>query len=331
MRGGLREIGGYLELEDFGGVPYHAGSLALDSARSCLGYLAELRGIAAIALPDLMCDAVSSTCSRMGVEHRTYRVGEDLLPVYDFELGPGEWLYLADYYGTLTAEAVERACEFSSGRLVVDEVQGFFREPWAAADTFYTCRKFFGVPDGAYLATRDGARLVRELPACRSASRMGHVLGRCEDGASVHYADYALSEDRVGSNGPEAMSEITRRLLSGVNYDRVRKVREGNFAVLERMLGPTNLINIDSPVGPYAYPYLAPGSGASRGALASRGVYIPTLWPNVVSGQFGGSVARNFASEVLPLPVDQRYNVEDMEYLAAVVLETVNLQKGMQR
>ena len=41
----------------------------------------------------------------------------------------------------------------------------------------------FGVPDGAYLTTRDGAALERELPICRSLSRMLHVLGRAEDGA----------------------------------------------------------------------------------------------------------------------------------------------------
>lgn len=331
MGEGLREIGGYLELEDYGGAPYHAGSVALDSARSCLSYLVELRGITAMALPDLMCDAVSCTCDRMGVAHRAYRVGDDLLPAYDFELGPGEWFYLADYYGTLTMEAVERAYWFSGGRLVVDEVQGFFREPWARADTFFTCRKFFGVPDGAYLATRDGARLARKLPACRSAMRMAHVLGRCEDGGSPHYADYTLSEDGIGANGPEAMSEVTRRLLSGVNYGRVRAVREGNFAALDRLLGPTNLLDIGHPVGPYAYPYLAPGTGASRRELALRGVYVPTLWPNVAGERSSGPVARRFAGEVLPLPVDQRYGEKDMEYLAAVVLEAVSLQKGKQQ
>ncbi|WP_148042329.1 hypothetical protein [Paraeggerthella hongkongensis] len=51
------EIGGYLELEDFGGRPYHEGAIALDSARSCLAYLIELRGISCIALPDVFAPA----------------------------------------------------------------------------------------------------------------------------------------------------------------------------------------------------------------------------------------------------------------------------------
>lgn len=316
-----REIGGYLGLEDFGGAPYHGGAAALDSARSCLAYLVELRGMRSVALPDLMCSAVPQACDRAGCARRAYRVGEDFLPAYDFELADGEWLYLADYYGTLTAGAVAAALDFAGGRVVVDEVQGFFREPWAGADTIYTCRKFFGVPDGAYLATRDGARLSRELPACRSSARMAHVLGRAEDGGSAHYAEYSAAEEGIGGDGPEAMSEVTRRLMSGVDYARVKAARERNFAALAGLLGPRNLLDPGSPEGPYMYPFLVEGSGDVRRRLASRGMYVPTLWPNVLEECPEGSVARRYAEDLLPLPIDQRYGEEDMRALAAAVLE----------
>lgn len=321
-----REIGGYLGLEDFGGAPYHEGAVALDSARSCLAYLIELRGIRSIALPDLMCSAVPAACDRTGCARRTYRIGMDFLPVYDFELAEGEWLYLADYYGTLTAGAVEAALDFACGRVVVDEVQGFFRRPWAGADTIYTCRKFFGVPDGAYLATRDGARLAHGLPACRSAARMAHVLGRAEDGGSAHYAEYSAAEEGIGENGPEAMSEVTRRLMSGVDYGRVKAARERNFAALAEALGPRNLLDPGSPEGPYMYPFLARRAGNARKRLASRGMYVPTLWPNVLEDCPEGSVARRYARDLLPLPVDQRYGEDDMRALAEAVLAETGIR-----
>lgn len=322
-----REIGGYLGLEDFGGAPYHEGAVALDSARSCLAYLVELRGIRCMALPDLMCSAVPQACDRAGCAHRTYRIGMDFLPVYDFELAEDEWLYLADYYGTLSAEAVARALDFAGGRVVVDEVQGFFRKPWAGADTIYTCRKFFGVPDGAYLATRDGAELACELPACCSAVRMAHVLGRAEDGGSAHYAEYSAAEDGIGQNGPEAMSEVTRRLMSGVDYGRVKVARERNFAVLAGLLGPRNLLDPGTPEGPYMYPFLVKGAGDARRRLALRGIYVPTLWPNVLSECPEGTTARRYAEGVLPLPIDQRYSVDDMRALTGAVLEETGLSR----
>lgn len=313
-------------MEDFGGAPYHAGAVELDSARSCLAYLIELRGIRAIALPDLMCGAVSEACGRTGCDYRAYRVGEDLLPHWGaLELAEGEWLYLADFYGTLPAEAVERAIAVSGGHVVVDEVQGFFRVPWPGVDTLYTCRKFFGVPDGAYLVTKDGARLARGLPTCRSADRMAHVLGRCEDGGSAHYGEYSRSEEGIGAGGPQAMSEVTRRLLSGIDYGRVRAARECNFAELHRLLGAANLIDPGKPEGPYMYPFLTAGADGVRRRLAVRGMYVPTLWPNVLTECSCGIAARRFAADLLPLPVDQRYGTEDMRALAAAVLEETKI------
>lgn len=323
----VREIGGYLGLEDCGGAPYHEGAIALDSARSCLAYLAELRGIRSIALPDLMCSAVPQTCDRVGCMYRTYRVGKNFLPVYDFELADGEWLYLADYYGTLTAKAVSAALEFADGRVVVDEVQGFFRRPWVSADTIYTCRKYFGVPDGAYLATCDGSLLNRALPVCRSIARMAHVLGRAEDGASAHYAEYSVAEEGIGRNGPEAMSEVTRRLLSGVDYVQVKEARERNFAVLAEALGQANMLDPGVPEGPYMYPFLVPDANGVRQMMAAEGVFIPMLWPNVSEDPLAGSVAVTYSRNILPLPVDQRYGAEDMGRLLVVLKDVLGLEQ----
>lgn len=317
------EIGGYLELEDCGGKPYHQASIALDSARSCLAYLIELRNIRSIALPDLMCSAVASACDRTGCIRRTYEIGPNFLPVYNFELADDEWLYLSDYYGTLTPEAVNDALVFASGRVIVDEVQAFFRKAWPGADTIYTCRKFFGVPDGAYLTTHDGASLDRKLPICHSLPRMAHVLGRAEDNASDHYAEYSSAEEMIGNDGPEAMSEVSRRLLSGVNYGRVKTIRERNFAILAEMLGSKNLLDPGMPKGPYMYPFLTTEACAVRRRLAARKIYVPTLWANVLEDCADGTLAHRYAENILPLPIDQRYDAEDMRALAEAVLEEI--------
>ena len=317
------EIGGYLELEDCGGKSYHEGSIALDSARSCLAYLIELRCIHSIALPDLMCSAVAAACDRSGCKRRAYEVGPDFLPVYNFKLADDEWLYLSDYYGTLTPEAVDDALVFANGRVIVDEVQAFFRKAWPDADTIYTCRKFFGVPDGAYLMTHDGAALERKLPICRSLSRMLHVLGRAEDNAADHYAEYSTAEELIGAEGPEAMSEVTRRLLSGVDFERVKSLRERNYSVLAEILGSKNQLSISTPCGPYMYPFLASGVDDARSRLARRKIYVPTLWPNVLEECAKETVARRYAEEILPLPIDQRYDEKDMRALAEAVLEEI--------
>lgn len=312
-------IGGYLELECCSGEPFHTSAVALNSARSCLAYLIELRGIERIALPDLMCDAVRKTCERMGAQVRTYRIGEGLSLPGDLILGEGEWLYVADYYGKLSAGEVARAKAMSGGHLVVDEVQGFFRDPWPGVDTLYTCRKFFGVADGAYLAAADGARLARELPAGSSCGRMAHVLGRVEAGSAAFYTAYRQAEASIDDEGVTAMSEVTRRLLAAIDYEGVRARREANFAALNAALGGRNLLDPGWSAGPYMYPLLVADAAGVRERLAECGVFVPTLWPNVLEECEPTSWAHKYAENILPLPVDQRYGEEDMGTVAKEV------------
>ena len=246
-----REIGGYLELERYQGEPYHPGAVALNSARNCLAYLAELRGIERIALPDLMCDAVSGTCEREGIAVRTFEVGEGFALPSELAVSEGEWLYVADYYGRLSCSEVERARSASGGRLVVDEVQGFFREPWAGVDTIYTCRKFFGVPDGAYLITRDGSRLGRELPKGSSRARMAHVVGRMEDGSAEWYGAYRASEESIAAAVSDMKGRGIRNVLA-LRGDLPEGYKPGDFKLAKDLI--PRLTEAGFCVGAAAYP-----------------------------------------------------------------------------
>lgn len=323
----MREIGGYLELEDRGGEVLHRDTVALNCGRNCLAYLAELRGIRRIWLPDFLCGSVRGVCEREGVEALTYLVGWDLGPAYGFPAEDGDWLYLVDYYGTLERADVERALGLFDGRVVVDEAQGYFRDPWRDADTLYTCRKFFGVPDGAFLATRDGARLCRELPRDESRERMGFVLGRVERPASEFYAESKANNGFFASEPVKRMSRLTERLLRCVDYGRAKRRREENWRILDEALGDGNLlwgpVERRAPEGPYMYPYMVEDPSGVREALAREGVYVPVLWPDVAGGT-PGSLAEDLSRRILPLPVDQRYGEEEMVRMMEVLGECIS-------
>ena len=316
----MREIGGYFELERFGGRAYHEGAVALNSGRGCLSYLVELRGVRTVWLPDLMCVSVGSLFGREGVRVREYPVGPDLLPDYGaFEVGGGEWMLLCDYYGQLRAGDVERARAFCAGRLIVDETQGFFRDPWPGADTVYSCRKWFGVADGGYLATGDGARLGRALARDESHARMGFVLGRFERPASEFYAEAAANNGRFAGEPAKLMSPLTENVLRAVDYEAVRGRRVGNFGLLHAALGAGNLLEVREPCGPFMYPLMVEDAAGVREALAREKVFVPTLWPNVLEDCPESSCAYRVAKNVLPLPVDQRYGEREMKHVASTV------------
>ena len=313
------EIGGYLELERYAGSLYHDDAVALNCCRGCLAYVAELRGFSRIWVPDFMCDCVPALFGREGVEVSNYRIGPDLLPVYDFSVGASDWMLLCDYYGQLRAEDVERAALHCGGRLIVDETQGFFREPWPQADTVYSCRKWFGVPDGGFLATKDGAKLDRRLPRDESRNRMSFVLGRRERPAAEFYGEASLNNESFDAEPAKAMSTITESLMRAIDFDAARSKRVANFERLHGALAGRNLLRLRIPEAPFMYPYVVEDAGDTRRELAKKGIYIPMLWPNVPDDPCAGPVAISYSRNILPLSIDQRYGERDMEMITEVL------------
>lgn len=58
----MKEIGGYLELEQNSGSEFRSNGIALNSARNCLRYLIRARKIKKIWLPKFLCSVISDTC-----------------------------------------------------------------------------------------------------------------------------------------------------------------------------------------------------------------------------------------------------------------------------
>ena len=104
--------------------------------------------------------------------------------------GGEEWLYVVNYYGQLGNDVLENLAG-KYGRIIVDNAQAYFQMPLEGVDTIYTCRKFLGVADGAFLYT--DAMIEEELPRDESFERMRFLLGRFERTASEFYPEYAAN------------------------------------------------------------------------------------------------------------------------------------------
>lgn len=315
----MREIGGYIELEHNRGTMLHEERIALNCGRSGLAYLIEAKDIKRIALPYFDCDTVGNTCNNYGVSVRYYHIGRDFRPV-DLQLADDEWLYVVNYYGQLTEEEI-LALKERYGRLIMDYAQAYFMVPLDGVDTIYSCRKFFGVADGAFLST--SAVIGRDLPRDESCEHMHFLLGRFEGTASEYYAEYVANNERFSHEPIKTMSALTQNALRGLDYEFVRTARERNWAALDEMLGQYNELTLQRPVGPFMYPLLIRNGEYVRKMLQGQKIYIPTLWPDVFDICVKEDIEYSLAKNILPLPIDQRYSQEDMEYMAGQIKKCI--------
>ena len=318
----MREIGGYIELDTYHMPLLHKGALALNCGRNALAYLLKARQIRRLYIPRFICDSVTGVCEREGVPYTLYGVGYDFLPSGEIALGEGEWFYLVNYYSQLDNDVIERYVR-RYGRVIVDHAQSYFQPPLPGVDTLYTCRKYFGVADGAFLYT--DAVFNGELPRDESFDRMRFLLGRFERTASEFYGEYAANNELFAGEPVKRMSKLTENLLRGIDYGRVKAVREENFACLRRELGGRNLLRLKDAPGTFMYPLLLKNGAAVRKELQKQKIYIPTLWPDVFDVCAPDAPEYDMAANILPLPIDQRYTADDMAYLADAVAQCAGI------
>ena len=311
----MKEIGGYIELDTCRHAMLHEDAILLNCGRNALAYLLEAKGIKKLYLPYFLCDSVDNVCKKYGVEVAFYHIGENWLPK-DLVIDGDAWLYIVNFYGQITREDLARLAEVHNN-VIIDNAQAYFDAPLANVDTLYTCRKFFGVSDGAILYTN--SKLERSLEIDESFNRIHYVLGRYERTASEFYEEAARNNDIFDNEPIKEMSRLTKNLLRSIDYEYVKQVRTNNFAYLHEKLREVNKLNIRLIEGAFMYPLLIDDGMKIRKQLQQMKIYIPTLWPNVLEECKPDTLEYKFAAEILPIPVDQRYGCKDMEHLVEVI------------
>ena len=312
----MKEIGGYIELDTYNLPLLHDGAIALNCGRNALAYLIRAKNIKRLWIPRFICDSVTRLCERECVAYSLYEVGIDFLPSEDIVLQNDEWLYLVNYYSQLSNDTIAEFAE-KYERVVVDNAQSYFQEPLSGVDTIYTCRKYFGVADGAFLYS--DAVLDEELPQDESYGRMKFLLGRFERTAEEFYPQYVSNNELFSTEPIKRMSKLTNNLLHGIDYSLARLKRENNYAVLHQELMKLNQCSLQEFPGTFMYPLMVDNATEIRKELLQHKIYIPTLWPNVLRNGSESELSYSMAKNILPLPCDQRYNEDDMMYIISMI------------
>lgn len=304
----MKEIGGYIELDTYSGEMLYDDGIKLNCGRNALAYLIRAKKIHKIIMPKFMCDSCESVLKNYDVQVRYYSIGLDFKPV-QIDRDEDEWLYIVNFYGQLTNQYLEH---LTKKNIIIDNAQAYFQLPLEGIDTLYTCRKFFGVADGAILYT-DKKIEVEEQD--ESFERMHFLLGRYERTASEFYSEYVENNHFFVNEPIKRMSRLTENLLHAVDYEKIKNIRTQNFKYLNQKFKDLNKCKLIVPEGAYAYPLYLENGVEVRKQLQRKKIYIPTLCPAVFNLCEEEDLEYQMAANILPLPVDQRYSEEDMQLM----------------
>jgi len=317
----MNPIGGYFELELRKGLEFHRNAIRLNTGRNALEYILRIRGYSKVFIPYYTCETILEPLNKLGIAYEFYSINKELEPDFDYtRIQSNNGFLYTNYFG-LKNNFISALSKIQEN-LIIDNAQSFFSEPLKGVDTFYSARKFFGVPDGAYLYINTSNNIA--IRDDHSENRFSHLLKRIEYGAEEGYPDFKLNDDRLIGQAIKNMSKITQAVLCNINYKYVIKKRKENFNILNKHLSNINQLafELGDETVPMIYPLLIDEINIKE-ILIDKKIFVPTYWPNVLDWSQENSFEVNLTKAMIPLPLDQRYNKDDMKYIIKIIYKTI--------
>ena len=252
---------------------------------------------------------------RHNINYKYYYLDKNLDPIIPDSFKKDDFLLYINYFG-IKQRTVE-SLSLTIRHLIIDNSMAFYAKPLENIDTFYSARKFFGVSDGAYLYSN--MIMDEKIEIDYSYNRMLHLFKRIELGANDAYPIFLENDFSLYNQPIRRMSKITRQIMSSINYSDIKNIRERNFLFLHSFLEGFNDLQIDisNLNGPMFYPFL--NTLELKTKLIANKIYVPTLWRNALESAENGSFEHSLTNNLLALPIDQRYSIEDMQFILKII------------
>ena len=316
----MKEIGGYFELELASKQEYHTSAIKLNSGRNAFKYILKAQNIKKIYIPNFICNSIIEPLVELSISYEFYNIDSNFEIIQEIDLLKDERILYVNYFA-LKSQYVKRLADKYQNNLIIDNTQDFFEKPLENIDTIYSPRKFFGVSDGGYLYVNH--LLEQLLTFDESYIHSEQLLGRADKEASLFYNEYIKAEQRLINQPIRKMSNLTNKILSSINYERIKQKRKENFAYLHNELKEINLLeNIDIKSTPFIYPFLT-NDLQLREKLIKNKIYIAKYWSEVLDRDSASNVEIDFVNKLIPLPIDQRYDFDDMCRILKIIKDNI--------
>lgn len=323
------EIGSFLELDLRPGKEYYTGDLnltRLNSGRSGIYHAVHQMNCNTIYVPYYLCPEVSFFLKERAINIKHYRISERFEP----QLGENEdksAVLIVNYFGLFSGLDLSQL-KSKYRNVIIDNCAAFYMAPLKDCYNIYSCRKFFGVPDGCYVV-EPGTRSEDnyDYPRDQSSDTSAFLLKRIEKGCSTVYQERMKNEERIDNSGVLKMSDLTRSLMCSLDYENIAAKRRENYKYASSLYRQSNMINLeifaDDSIVPLFYPLVVKDKDLME-KLRLHGIYTGRRWNHVLKEVPPDSFEAFLSSFMVPLPIDQRYGKGELDYCSEVFHHVTN-------
>lgn len=319
-----KEYGGFLPLElNLGGkLPYYhdyLNILSFNTIKAALPLISKVLESEKILVPYYLCPKVIRELENCFHSVEFYYLNDTLLPqTRDMN---GKIIYLVNYFGIMDKAVHNYVVNNPETTFLIDNAHSFYNKPILRKNVFnlYSCKKFFGVPDGGYLISERKIDQIYKMSVSSHIS--SYLIQSLEEGTNSCYQEKKAVDEYINNNF-SGISVFTEELLCRIDYEAIKNIRKNNFCIYQNQFDKINQIKSEEDSIPYIYP-LNVGKNI-KDKLIKEKIYVPTLWSPCLDKQFDNRLEQKLAADTLFLPLDQRYDERDIKYISEKVKVLLN-------
>ena len=301
-----------------------------------------------VLMPAYCCHSMVDPFEKAGWKVVYYRLNEDLTTDLDYLVqaiakeSPKAILTMNFYGSASTKEAVACVKNNSPECKVIEDFSHCtfsITEIFNAQVDFYvtSIRKSVGVCDGSVIISKEtlDESFIKEgetefVRARKDSQKLKaeYTYSQDKEQKGVFFPELRRQEGELDAfEGVHRISNTGKEMLKVLNGGIIRYARQQNMKhILDLLSGKVESIpGIEKCLSgaPFSLPILVKNRDEVQQKLAKRGVYTPVLWPICDEARAVCIVSARMADEMLSIPIDQRYNYDDIEEIAKIVLENV--------
>ena len=301
-----------------------------------------------VLMPAYCCHSMVDPFEKAGWKVVYYRLNKDLTANIDYlkqllvEVRPKAVLTMNFYGSASTAEAVE---VIKSSCLECVCIEDFSHCTFSLASIYNpqvdyyvtSIRKSVGVCDGSVILSKNALdeSWVEEgetefMTSRRDSQKLKaeYTYSQRPEKKNIFFPELRRQEgDLDAFEGVLRISKTGMEMLGVLNGEMIAYARRCNMKHILKLIGG----KVESVPGiercldgaPFSLPILVKNRDEVQQKLAKRGVYAPVLWPICDEARAVCPVSARMADEMLSIPIDQRYNYDDIEEIAKIILETI--------
>ena len=291
-----------------------------------------------VLLPSYLCESILIPFKKNKVKISFYKINKDLTINLEeiknkLKNNKIDSILIINYFGFIQPKLKElnNYCEKNNISLIEDSVQSAFTKHIPISQFhFNSYRKLTPIIEGSFLGSKQKLKIKFKNSFKQFLFTYTKLLFsllknieplRTKSNSTISYCEEKLIDYPI----PAKMSKLSKSLLKKQDFNKIALRRRKNFLfLLNNIKNIKALFNsLPNQVVPSGFPIILKNNGERnnlRKKLIKNNIYCPIHWhlPKEINKEKYGE-SWNLSEKILTIPVDQRYNLEDMKRVIKIL------------